>query len=158
MPEPTWKVSSQQDFSKLRAAALDRSTKKQNNRVGLEEDIARNDNESGAGQPTPLTEGLDTDTNTAYPLAFFQFPFVHLPSATYSPASGDRMDLLSAYCRRQEGVNMDDSHLPHPTMLEQAARIQRTDFEALMHGFMKDDGTHNTHKEACNIDCNDVIH
>jgi hypothetical protein len=79
MPEPTWKVSSQQDFSKLRAAALDRSTKKQNNRVGLEEDIARNDNESGADQPTPLR---DTDTNTAYPLAFFQFPFVYLPSAT----------------------------------------------------------------------------
>ena len=66
MPEPTWKVSSQQDFSKLRAAALDRSTKKQNNRVGLEEDIARNDNESGADQPSPLREGLDTDT--AYPL------------------------------------------------------------------------------------------
>jgi hypothetical protein len=53
---------------------------------------------------------------------------------------------------------MDDSHLPHPTMLEQAARIQRVDFETLMHRFMKDDGTHNTHKEACNIDCNDVIH
>jgi hypothetical protein len=77
--------SSEQDFSKLRAAALDRSTKKQNNRVGLEEDIARNENESGADHPTPLREGLDTDTNTAYPLAFFQFPFVYLPSATYSP-------------------------------------------------------------------------
>jgi hypothetical protein len=86
----------------------------------------------------------------------FQFPFGYLP-LPISPVSGERMDLLSGYCRKQEGVEMDDSHLPHPTMLPQETRIQRTDFETLMHGFMKDDVTHNSQKESCYIDCNDVM-
>ncbi len=56
------------------------------------------------------------------------------------------MDSLSAYCRREEGVKMDDSHLPHPSMLVQVCRIQRSEFEALQLGFMRDD---NREMSAC---------
>jgi hypothetical protein len=41
----------QEDLSKLREAALDRSTKKKNNRLGREEDILRDDNANGTDQP-----------------------------------------------------------------------------------------------------------
>ncbi len=47
----------QDDLSKLRVAALDRSTKKKNNRLGREEDILREDNANGTDQPTPWREG-----------------------------------------------------------------------------------------------------
>jgi hypothetical protein len=93
--------------------------------------------------------------NSVFPLATFQFPFGHLPlSNKYSPASGERMDSLSAYCRREEGVKMNDSHLPHPTMLMQAGRLQRSDFEALQIGFMKDD---NREMSACESSCTQAV-
>jgi len=93
--------------------------------------------------------------NAVFPLSTFQFPIGHLPlSNKYSPASNERMDSLSAYCRREEGVKMDDSHLPHPIMLVQAGRIQRSEFEALQLGFMRDD---NREMSACESSCTQAV-
>ena len=58
---------SELDLSKLRAATLDRNTKKRNNRVGREEDIPREDNVNGTNQPTPWREGVDQDTCFMFP-------------------------------------------------------------------------------------------
>ena len=58
---------SELDLSKLRAATLDRNTKKRNNRVGREEDIPREDNVNGTDQPTPWREGVDQDTCFMFP-------------------------------------------------------------------------------------------
>ena len=49
---------------------------------------------------------------------------------------------------------MDDSHLPHPSMLVQAARIRRSDFEALQLGFMSDD---NREMSACESSCTQAV-
>ena len=75
-----------------------------------------------------------------FPLRNFQgfcdfFPL----DADLTPASGHRFTKLKKYCSSREGVDLNDSHLPHPKIVHYCNELTRDDFRKLMVGLMQED-------------------